>query len=80
LGVHSDDTVDCVQPLNGLPQFIGQRSLCQVRNRAGKPCRCAAVKGKTKFRLHGGAKGSGAPKGERNGMWKHGCHSKEAVA
>jgi len=30
--------------------------------------------------MHGGAKGSGAPKGERNGMWKHGGHSEEATA
>ncbi len=30
--------------------------------------------------MHGGAKGSGAPKGERNGMWKHGGHTNEAVA
>lgn len=30
--------------------------------------------------MHGGAKGSGAPKGERNGQWKHGSYSAEAVA
>jgi hypothetical protein len=30
--------------------------------------------------MHGGAKGSGAPKGERNGMWKHGAFAVEAVA
>jgi hypothetical protein len=29
--------------------------------------------------MHGGAKGSGAPKGNRNG-WKHGRYSAEAVA
>jgi hypothetical protein len=31
-------------------------------------------------RLHGGAPGTGAPKGERNGKWKHGADSLEAVA
>lgn len=30
--------------------------------------------------MHGGAKGSGAPKGEHNGMWKHGGYTKEAIA
>ena len=30
--------------------------------------------------MHGGARGSGAPKGERNGMWKHGSYASEAMA
>jgi hypothetical protein len=30
--------------------------------------------------MHGGAEGSGAPKGERNGMWKHGGYTGEAAA
>jgi hypothetical protein len=30
--------------------------------------------------MHGGARGSGAPKGERNGMWKHGGYTGEAIA
>lgn len=30
--------------------------------------------------MHGGANGSGAPKGEQNGMWKHGGFSSEAIA
>ena len=30
--------------------------------------------------MHGGAHGSGAPKGQRNGMWKHGLFTAEAVA
>ena len=30
--------------------------------------------------MHGGANGSGAPKGERNGMWKHGSYASEAMA
>jgi hypothetical protein len=29
--------------------------------------------------MHGGAKDSGAPKGERNGQWKHGGFTREAV-
>ena len=38
------------------------------------------MKGKARCKLHGGASGSGAPKGERNGMWKHGSYTGEAVA
>ena len=30
--------------------------------------------------MHGGAAGSGAPEGPRNGAWRHGCRTTEAVA
>lgn len=30
--------------------------------------------------MHGGAQGSGAPKGEANGNWRHGGWTNEAVA
>ena len=30
--------------------------------------------------MHGGAAGSGAPEGPRNGAWRHGCRSAETVA
>jgi hypothetical protein len=30
--------------------------------------------------MHGGAPGTRAPSGERNGMWRHGRYSKEAMA
>lgn len=39
-----------------------------------------AVKGKSRCRMHGGAKGSGAPKGERNGNYRHGARTQEAMA
>ena len=38
------------------------------------------MKGKARCKLHGGASGSGAPQGERNGMWKHGSYTSEAMA
>jgi uncharacterized protein YjcR len=38
-----------------------------------------AVLGKARCRMHGGAKGSGAPKGNRNAL-KHGAYSAEARA
>jgi hypothetical protein len=30
--------------------------------------------------MHGGAKGSGGPRGERNGNSRHGLHAKQAEA
>jgi hypothetical protein len=30
--------------------------------------------------MHGGAEGSGAPKGERNGNYKHGRYTQEVAA
>jgi hypothetical protein len=49
-------------------------------NRAGTPCQKAAAKGKRRCRMHGGAKGSGAPPGERNGSYRRGLFTREAIA
>ena len=68
------------KPMDRLPHLLTNAPLCGARNRAGMPCRCPAMKGRARCKLHGGAKGSGAPKGERNGMWKHGGDTLEAVA
>lgn len=51
---------------------------CHAHNRAGKLCGCPAVTGWAVCRFHGA--GGGAPKGERNGNWKHGGHTREAEA
>lgn len=50
---------------------------CGARTRAGTPCRSPAVSGRSRCRMHGGATGSGAPKGNRNAL-KHGFYSKAA--
>lgn len=47
---------------------------CGAKTRAGTTCRCPAVRGKKRCRVHGGAKGSGAPKGNKN-AFKHGNYS-----
>ena len=44
----------------------------------GQPCQSPAVKNKARCRLHGGAKGSGAPKGNSNAR-KHGLYSEEML-
>lgn len=51
---------------------------CGAQTRAGKPCQAPAVTGKRRCRMHGGAKGSGAPKGNRN-AFKHGLYTREAL-
>ena len=52
---------------------------CLARTRRGSLCQCPANRGKVRCRIHGGAKGSGAPKGAANGSYKHGAWTKEAV-
>jgi len=37
-----------------------------------------AVSGKKRCRMHGGAPGSGAPRGNKNAL-KHGRHTREAI-
>ena len=68
------------KPMDRLPRLLTNAPLCQAQNRAGRPCRCPAMKGKARCRMHGGARGSGAPKGERNGMWRHGGFTGNAIA
>ena len=52
---------------------------CGARTRGGSPCRSPAVRGKARCRMHGGAAGSGAPEGPRNGAWRHGTRTAEAL-
>jgi hypothetical protein len=51
---------------------------CGARTRAGTPCRCPAIRGRTRCRIHGGMS-PGAPRGERNGNFGHGFWTCEAV-
>jgi glucans biosynthesis protein len=51
---------------------------CGARTRAGTPCRSPATKEKKRCRMHGGAKGSGAPSGNRNAL-KHGAYTAETL-
>jgi hypothetical protein len=52
---------------------------CCAKTRSGKPCQSPRVKGKARCRMHGGAKGSGAPKGKDNGRYQHGMFTCEAI-
>ena len=39
---------------------------CSAKTRRGTLCQTSPVTGKKRCRMHGGAKGSGAPKGSQN--------------
>jgi hypothetical protein len=51
---------------------------CGAKTRSGKPCMSPAVHGKKRCRMHGGAPGSGAPRGNQNAL-KHGLYTREAI-
>jgi uncharacterized protein YjcR len=51
---------------------------CGAKTRREKPCQSPAVNGKKRCRMHGGAEGSGAPKGNQNAL-KHGQYTKRAI-
>ena len=62
------------------PLALREAPRCGARTRRGKPCPSPAVKGKRRCRMHGGAHGSGAPKGKRNGNYRHGFYTAKAIA
>jgi uncharacterized protein YjcR len=51
---------------------------CGAKTRQGAACAAPAVAGKKRCRMHGGAKGSGAPKGNKNAL-KSGLYTAEAI-
>lgn len=51
---------------------------CGAKTRRGTPCQAPAVSGKKRCRMHGGAKGSGAPQGNQNAL-KHGMYTRDAL-
>lgn len=63
-------------PRNTGPMLSSPR--CGAKTRSGEPCRSPAVQGKARCRMHGGAPGSGAPRGNKNAM-KHGHHTGQAI-
>lgn len=51
---------------------------CGAKTRSGKPCRSPIVRGRKRCRMHGGAKGAGAPPGNQNAL-KHGLYTSQAM-
>jgi uncharacterized protein YjcR len=52
---------------------------CGARTRGGTPCRAPAMHGKARCRMHGGALGSGAPRGNQNAR-RHGTFTRDSIA
>ena len=59
------------------PMMASER--CGAKTRAGGACRSPAVSGRRRCRMHGGAKGSGAPRGNDNAL-KAGMYTAERLA
>lgn len=57
---------------------MAQSLRCGAKTRAGTACRAPAVSGKKRCRMHGGAAGSGAPKGNQNAL-KHGLCTRQML-
>lgn len=52
---------------------------CLATTRSGTLCQCPAIKGRRRCRLHGSARGAGGPRGRRNGQYKHGSCTRDAI-
>ena len=52
---------------------------CGAKTRSGQACMSPAVSGKRRCRMHGGAQGSGAPRGNKNAV-THGFYTRKAKA
>jgi predicted transcriptional regulator len=59
---------------DSIPAVESMPPACGARLRSGGLCEARPACGKTRCRSHGGAPGSGAPKGNRNAL-KHGTHT-----
>src|SRR5689334_14177221 len=66
------DHVRTISPMLASPR-------CGAKTRTGGACRSPAVCGKKRCRMHGGAAGSGAPKGNENAR-KLGLFTKDMIA
>jgi uncharacterized protein YjcR len=62
---------------NTSPMLASPR--CGAKTRSGGSCHSPAVHGKKRCRMHGGARGSGAPKANQNAR-KHGLFTRDALA
>lgn len=69
-----------MQRMTNEPLALREAPRCGARTRRGTPCQSPTVSGRKRCRMHGGAPGSGAPKGDRNGNYRHGFYTTEAIA
>jgi hypothetical protein len=57
---------------------LGRRPKCGARTRAGTQCRRLPMSGRKRCRLHGGLS-PGAPRGPKNGNYRNGDWTAEAI-
>jgi hypothetical protein len=79
---------NAINPMKGRLQTPSQKAWrlgldwpgkrCGAKTRNGTPCQKPALSGMARCQLHGGR--AGAPKGERNGNYRNGQYTKEAIA
>jgi hypothetical protein len=75
-----DRTIKPIPETSMEPASLKAAPLCQAKRKHGRgPCGAKAVRGKRVCFMHGGAS-AGAPRGKRNGRFRHGGDTKEAVA
>jgi glucans biosynthesis protein len=60
------------------PGDLKKQQRCGARTRAGAPCQRPAIRGRKRCRLHGGLS-PGAPRGPKNGNFKTGDWTSEAI-
>jgi hypothetical protein len=60
------------------PGDLRRAPTCGARTRAGTPCQRSAIRGRKRCRLHGGLS-PGAPRGARNGNFRNGDWTAEAI-
>jgi hypothetical protein len=63
----------------GTESGVAGAQRCCARTRSGRPCRNHPIHRRRRCRLHGGAPGTGAPRGNRNAV-KHGRTTAAALA
>jgi hypothetical protein len=61
------------------PGYLKQQPRCGAKTRAGVPCQRPPIRGRKRCRLHGGLS-PGAPRGVKNGNFKSGDWTAEAIA
>jgi hypothetical protein len=66
--------------LSAEPARLRRAPRCGAKTRSGEPCRSPAVSGRPRCRMHGCGRGSGGPRGLRNGNYRHGLRTREAEA
>jgi len=67
-----------INPMKEDETRLGRAPKCGARTRAGTPCQRLAIRGRRRCRLHGGLS-PGAPRGAKNGNFRNGDWTAEAI-